>query len=300
MPDDRGSLVTGNRTAAAVVGLGAMGSRIARRLHDTGHELSVWNRDAAKCAPLVELGATEAASPAQAAMRADAVVTMVSDPTALREVTEGPDGAMAGMSAGKTLIQMSTVGTAEVIRLAETLTPGSLLDAPVLGSVAEAESGRLTIFVGGPEPVVERCRPLLSALGSVVYVGPVGAGSSAKLVANTALLGVLGVLGEALALGNQLGLSRNSAFEVLDTTPLAAQASRRRPSIERSEYPRRFALSLARKDGDLILAAARESGTDLRLTAAARAWFAEAEDAGLADRDYSAVLERIVGPWATA
>jgi 3-hydroxyisobutyrate dehydrogenase/2-hydroxy-3-oxopropionate reductase len=273
-----------------------MGSRIARRLLDTGHELFVWNRDAAKCAPLVELGATQAASPAQAAMRADAVVTMVSDPTALREVAEGQDGAAAGITAEKTLIQMSTVGTAEALRLAEMLAPGSLLDAPVLGSVTEVESGTLTILVGGPKPVIERCRPLLSALGSVVWVGPIGAGSSAKLVANTALLGVVGVLGEALALANQLGLSRDSAFEVLAATPLAAQASRRRPSIERSEYPPRFALSLARKDADLILDTARASGTDLRLTAAARAWFAEAEDAGLGDRDYSAVLERMVRP----
>ena len=107
---------------------------------------------------------------------------------------------------------------------------------------------------------------------------------------------MLGVLGEALALADGLGLSRDAAFDVLAATPLAAQASRRRPSIERDHYPPRFALSLARKDADLILDAAQASGTDLRLAAAARTWFAQAEDAGLGDRDYSAVLERIVRP----
>ena len=271
-----------------------MGVRIARRLLDAGNEVVVWNRDPAKAARLVEHGAVNATSPAEAATRADAILTMVSDPAALRDVTEGPKGAAGAVTSEKTLIQMSTVAPADVLRLAEALPPGSLLDAPVLGSVTEAESGTLTIFAGGPELVVERCGPLLSALGSVVHVGPLGAGSSAKLVANTTLLGILGVLGEALCLADALRLSRDSAFEVLAATPLAAQASRRRPSLERGEYPPRFGLSLARKDADLILDAAEASGADLRLTAAARTWFADAEEAGLGGHDYSAVLERII------
>jgi 3-hydroxyisobutyrate dehydrogenase/2-hydroxy-3-oxopropionate reductase len=274
--------------SVAVLGLGAMGSRIARRLLESGNDVIVWNRGPAKAAALVELGAVEAASPAEAASSAEAVVIMVSDSTALRHVTDA-----AAIAGGTTLIQMSTVGPADVLRLAEMRPPGSLLDAPVLGSIAEAESGTLTIFAGGPEPVVARWRPMLSALGSVLHVGPLGAGTSAKLVANTTLIGVLGVLGEALALADRLGLSRDAAFEVLAATPLAAQAARRRPAVESGEYPRRFALSLARKDADLILTAAEEAGADLRLTAAARTWFADAEES-LDDRDYSAVLERIL------
>jgi 3-hydroxyisobutyrate dehydrogenase/2-hydroxy-3-oxopropionate reductase len=153
----------------------------------------------------------------------------------------------------------------------------------------------LTIFAGGPEPLVERWRPLLSALGTVLHVGPLGAGSKAKLVANTTLLGTLGLLGEAIALAQHLGLPPETAFEVLAASPLAEQAARRRPSIESGDYPLRFALALAVKDADLILDAAEDSGADLRLTAAGRTWFADAEAAGRREQDYSAVLARILG-----
>jgi 3-hydroxyisobutyrate dehydrogenase-like beta-hydroxyacid dehydrogenase len=280
----------------AVVGLGAMGSRIARRLLDSGHELVVWNRDPARTAPLTAAGAVAAESPAEAARQAEAVITMVSNPDALRDVTEGPAGVGEGLTPPTTLIQMSTVGTEATERLAAALpADAGLLDAPVLGSVAEAETGTLKIYAAGEEPLVERWTPLLSTLGSVIHVGPVGAGSAAKLVANAVLVGVIGVLGEALAVAQGLNLPREVAFEVLETTALADQAKRRRPSIESGEYPPRFALSLARKDGDLILEAAASSGLDLRVTEAARTWLADAEAAGLGDEDYSAVLAQILG-----
>jgi 3-hydroxyisobutyrate dehydrogenase/2-hydroxy-3-oxopropionate reductase len=280
----------------AVVGLGAMGSRIARRLLDSGHELVVWNRDPARTTPLTAVGAVAAESPAEAARQAEAVVTMVSNPDALRDVTEGPAGVGEGLTPPTTLIQMSTVGTEATERLAAALpADAGLLDAPVLGSVAEAETGTLKIYAAGEEPLVERWTPLLSTLGSVIHVGPVGAGSAAKLVANAVLVGVIGVLGEALAVAQGLNLRREVAFEVLETTALADQAKRRRPSVESGEYPARFALSLARKDADLILEAAASSGLDLRVVEAARAWLVDAEAAGLGDEDYSAVLAQILG-----
>ncbi|MGH3037444.1 MAG: NAD(P)-dependent oxidoreductase, partial [Gaiellaceae bacterium] len=152
-------------SSVAVIGLGAMGSRIAGRLVGAGHDVVVWNRTPAKAEPLVALGARAAASPADAARRAEAVLTMVADPDALRAVTEGP-------------IEMSTVGPAAVAWLADALPTGTgLLDAPVLGSVTEAEAGSLSVFVGGPEPLVERWTPLLAALGTVCHVGPLGAGA---------------------------------------------------------------------------------------------------------------------------
>jgi 3-hydroxyisobutyrate dehydrogenase-like beta-hydroxyacid dehydrogenase len=280
----------------AVLGLGGMGARIARRFLAAGHDVVVWNRTSERMAPLAELGAVPAASPANAARRADVVVTMVSDPAALHAVSEGPDGVAAGLTGPTTLVEMSTVGPAAVSRLASVLPPGTgLLDAPVLGSLAEAESGSLKVFVGGPASLVERWTPLLSTLGSPVHVGPLGAGAAAKLVANSTLFGALGLLGEALALADGLGLPRNAAFAVLAATPLAAQAERRRAQIETGEYPTRFSLSLARKDVDLILDAAEAAKVDLRLVAAARTWLAEAEDAGWGDRDYAAVLARILG-----
>ena len=283
-------------TTVAIVGLGAMGGRIARRLLDAGYEVLIWNRTAGRTSDLTELGAKPVESPADAARRAGAVITMVSDPAALTAVMEGRAGLAAGAGSSVTVIEMSTVGPAAVLRLASVLPAGTgLLDAPVLGSLSEAESGSLRIFVGGPASLVEQWTPLLSALGSPVHVGPLGAGAAAKLVANSTLFGALGILGEALALAEGVGLSREAAFEVLAATPLAAQAERRRAAIETGEYPTRFSLSLALKDVDLILEAAATAGVDLRLVTAARTWLAEAEEAGWGDRDYAAVLARILG-----
>jgi 3-hydroxyisobutyrate dehydrogenase/2-hydroxy-3-oxopropionate reductase len=282
-------------TVVAFVGLGHMGSRMARRLLDAGHELVVWNRTPVKMEPLVAAGAKPAQSPAEAARQAEVVITMVADPAALQGVTDGPEGIATAIPPTSTFIEMSTVGPAAVARLAATLPEGTgSLDAPVLGSLGEAESGSLKIFVGGPDPLVERWMPLLSTLGSPLHVGPLGAGAAAKLVANTTLLGALGLLGETMALGQGLALPRDAAFEVLAQTPLAAQAERRRPAIESGEYPARFSLSLARKDADLILEAATGSGVELRLVAAARAWLADAESGGWGDRDYTAVLAWIL------
>jgi 3-hydroxyisobutyrate dehydrogenase-like beta-hydroxyacid dehydrogenase len=275
-------------SSVAVIGLGAMGSRIARRLLDAGNEVVVWNRTPAKTEPLIELGAVGAETPAEATRRAEAVITIVADPDALGSVTEGPNGVAAGASEATTVIQMSTVSPAATSRLESALEPtgAGLLDSPVLGSLAEVESGTLTIFAGGPDELVERWTPLLSVLGSVLLVGPVGAGTAAKLVANSTLL-VVGVLGEALVVAQNLGLERDVTFEVLAATPVAAQAERRRPAIESGEFPPRFPLRLALKDANLILEAA---GADLKMTAAAQEWLAEANEASWGDKDYSAVL----------
>jgi 3-hydroxyisobutyrate dehydrogenase/2-hydroxy-3-oxopropionate reductase len=280
----------------AVVGLGAMGSRIADRVLSAGHELVVWNRSREKATPLVERGATAAATPADAASRAEAVITMVADPDALRAVTEGRDGVLAGLSPGAAIIEMSTVGPAAIARLASLVPAESgLLDAPVLGSLPEVEAGTLSIFVGGAETLVERWTPLLSTLGTPVHVGPVGAGAAAKLVANSTLFGVLGVLGEALALADGVGLSREAAFSVLAKTQVAAQAERRRPWIESGEYPRRFSVSLARKDAELVVEAATAAGIELAQLDVARRRFADAERAGWGELDYSALLAWILG-----
>lgn len=272
-------------TRVAVIGLGAMGSRIARRLRDAGHELTVWNRTRARAEAL---GAPVAETPADAAGGADVVITMVADPEALRDVTEGPDGVAARARGGTTVIEMSTVGPDAVARL-RSLLRTDLLDAPVLGSVSEAEAGTLSIFVGGAEAVFEERRGVLETLGAPMYVGPSGAGAAAKLIANTTLIGTIGVLGEALALGEGLGLPRVRVFEVLAKTPLAEQAARRRGPFERGDYPPRFPLRLARKDADLV----GETGLDLRIVAAARSWLAEAETRDR-DLDYAAVLAWIV------
>ncbi len=283
-------------TTVAVLGLGAMGARFARRFLDAGQEVIVWNRTPEKAEDLVSRGAQPAKSPAEAARRAEAIVTVVSDPTALRAVTEGPEGLAVGAGASATVIEMSTVGPDAIRMLRSTLPPETgLLDAPVLGSLSEAESGTLHVFVGGPEELAEGWTPLLSALGEPIHVGPLGAGAATKLVANATLIGTMTLLGETVALADALGVPREVAFRVLAWTPLAAQAARRREPLTTGEFPRRFDLALARKDGELVSEAAAAAGVDARVLAAAASWFADAEAAGLGDEDYSTVLRRILG-----
>jgi len=288
--------VTDNGLTVAVVGLGAMGGAAARRLLATGHDVVAWNRSPERAEPLLATGAAAAESPADAARRAQVVLTFLAHPDALREVTGGPDGLAAGVGDDTTVIEMSTVGPAAIASLVDALPEGALvLDAPVLGSSSETEDGKLKLFAGGPDEIVRRWTPLLETFGSVLHVGPLGAGAAAKLVANSTLFSTVGMLGEALALADGLGLSRDAAFAVLSGTPAGAQSERRRPAIQAGEYPRRFSLRLGVKDATLVTDAARQAGVDLRLADAARSWLEDADTAGFSELDYSAVIAFILG-----
>ena len=280
-------------TEVAWIGLGAMGSRMAARIRDEGHELVVWNRTREKAE---ELCVPVAASPREAAARAEIVFTMLADPAALRAVTEDEDGIIAGLREGAVLVEMSTVGPQAIARLSERMpSHASLLDVPVLGSLPEAEAGELRLFAGGEDAPLERALPLLRVLGEPLHVGGPGSGAAAKLVANATLVGTIALLGETLALADGLGLPRETVFDVLSVTPLAAQAERRRPAIEAGEYPPRFTLSLAHKDAELVQEAAAAAGRELPALAAARDHLAAAERAGLGAEDYAAVLKQILG-----
>jgi 3-hydroxyisobutyrate dehydrogenase-like beta-hydroxyacid dehydrogenase len=277
-----------------VIGLGTMGGRIARRLLDRDRAVIVWNRTPERAADIEAAGATVADSPADVAARCPTVVVMVTDAAALAAVTEGPSGCLAGARDGSVVVDLSTVGVAAERRLAAAL-PAAVghVHAPVLGSAAEAASGGLTIFAGGEPAAVRQVYPLLALLGTVVEAGSVEDAAAAKLVANAGLLGVVALLGEVVALADRLGLARDRAFEVLASTPLGAQAERRRTALEAAHYPPRFALALAAKDAALIEDAA--AGADVRLLRAAATWYADANAAGLGGRDYTAVLAQITG-----
>ena len=283
------------RRRVAVVGLGTMGMGVAARLLERGHEVFVWNRTAQRTEALVERGARRVRTPAEAAAQAEAVIVFVADPQALEAVVEGEDG-FADTDAEATIIVMATVGPQAVARLAARLPRRMvLIDAPVMGSVAEAESGTLTIFVGGDAAAVAEWASLLGDLGRPLHVGGVGSGSAAKLVANLALLNTVAAFGESLALANALGLAREVAFAVLESTPLAPQVARRRTALEAGAFPPRFRLALARKDADLIVEAAHAPGVELRLAQATRSWLVEADLAGRGDEDYAAILAHIRG-----
>ncbi len=282
-------------TTVGILGLGNMGSRMAQQFLQAGNDVVVWNRSSEKMDPLVEHGAAGAKSPADAARRADVLITMLADPTALAAVVEGPDGVAAADAAPLTFIEMSTMGPDPIARLAKSLPAEvELLDAPVLGSLSEVEAGELTIFAGGDDASIERWTPLLSTLGRVVHVGGLGSGAAAKLVANSTLFAVLTAVGEAVALGDGLGLARDKVFQILSATPLAAQAERRKQSIEDAAYPKRFALSLAEKDIGLVVDAAASRGLDMKIASAAGEWFSEANRAGMGDLDYSTILAHIL------
>jgi 3-hydroxyisobutyrate dehydrogenase-like beta-hydroxyacid dehydrogenase len=280
----------------AFCGLGQMGTPMAARLLEAGHDVSVWNRTPEKTAPLERRGARGAGSPADAAAGVEAAITMVADPSALEAVVLGAGGLAEGLTSGSTLIDMSTVGPDAVHRIVDRLPDGvSMIDAPVLGTVPHAESGELTVFAGGEDQDVERWRPVLDALGTVVHVGPLGAGAAMKLVANSTLGALMTALGEALTLADALGLDQRTVLDVLAESPIGVTVNRKRESIESGSYPPTFKLSLARKDLALVNDAAGNAGLDLRVAPASGSWLAAAESAGLGSLDYGAVIAHIRG-----
>jgi 3-hydroxyisobutyrate dehydrogenase-like beta-hydroxyacid dehydrogenase len=217
---------------------------------------------------------------------------MLADPPALEQVLFADEGVSGALSPGQLLIDMSTVGPDTIssvrARLPEHVT---LVDAPVRGSVPEATSGRLAIFVGARAADFEHVQPLLTALGTPHHVGGPGAGAAAKLVANLVLGVAITALGEALALGDTLGLDRATVLDVLAETPIGAMVSAKRPNIESDSYPPSFKLRHALKD--LRLAGQTVEGTKLELSAAARNWLEQAVAEGAADLDVSAVVATI-------
>lgn len=280
----------------AFCGLGRMGVPMAARLLDAGHELRVWNRTPGKAGSLVAAGATEAGSPAEAAAGAGIVVTMLADPAAVEDVVLG-----AGLGAGTTLIEMSTVGPDAVRALAARLPQGvDVLDAPVLGSVPQATEGTLKIFVGGDAAVFERHRPVLEAMGTPRHLGPLGAGAAMKLVANSTLGALMTGLAEALALADGFGLDEAAVLDILSESPIGVTARGKRPLIESGVYTPNFTLALAAKDLRLVTEAAEAAGVELRVAAAARSWLERADEHGLGDLDYSAVIADVRGRAASA
>ena len=274
----------------AVLGLGAMGSAMAARLLNAGHDLTVWNRTPGRDGGLVSAGARRGETPDDAVRDAEVVVTMLTDPPALEAVLFGPDGAAAAIPETATLIDMSTVGPTAIASVVERLGPVAVLDAPVLGSVPSVESGKLVILAGGDRAVFDRHTELLSILGTPIYLGPSGSGAWLKLVNNAASTATLVALGELLALTDRAGLGIDSVLQGLEAGPLASLIERWRPRLKGEDQASYFRLALARKDLALVFDEAEREGVDLSVAETAAARCDEAIGSGLGDEDFGAIV----------
>jgi 3-hydroxyisobutyrate dehydrogenase-like beta-hydroxyacid dehydrogenase len=274
-----------------------MGSRIASRLLSAGYHVTVYNRTRSRAEDLVRRGATVADSPRALAGSADIVLSSVADDAALGQVMFGADGALEGAQTGSVFIDMSTVHPRASVRLSEAGAAKGVdvLDAPVSGSLPQAEQGQLVLFVGGQPTVYDRCHALFGVLGkTTIYMGPSGSGSMTKLCVN-ALLGLgMQSLAETLALGERAGLPRWRLLEALGETTVLSPGQRSKfDNIQRDEYPALFPQRLMFKDFSLILQRALELAVAMPATAAA-AQVAAAEHAretaAHVDDDLSAVV----------
>jgi 3-hydroxyisobutyrate dehydrogenase-like beta-hydroxyacid dehydrogenase len=278
----------------AFIGLGLMGRPMATRLLAAGHDLTVWNRTLEKTRPLTDLGATAVSTPAQAVAGVDAVITMVANAAALEQVVLGDDGLATALAAGQLLIDMSTVGPDAVLAVAARLPHGvAMVDAPVRGSVPQATTGQLAIYVGAFASDFRRVEPILAALGTVHHVGGPGSGAATKVVVNSTLGAAIAAFGEALALGDDFGLERSVVLDVLADTPIASTVQAKRANVEAGRYPANFKLSLALKDLNLVTQIAEAAGRRLEVAEASRDWLERAAEAGDGELDYSAVIPTI-------
>jgi len=280
----------------AFLGLGMMGTQMARRLIEAGNDVTVWNRTAQRATPLAAVGAEVAATPSAAANGAEFVITMLARPEAVEDVLFGAEGIATALEPGQVWIDMSTIGPDEFTSAAARLPDGVIaVDAPVRGSVPEASAGRLQIYVGASDQVFQRVRPLLSPLGQPRHVGPPGAGAATKLVVNLSLVASMVTLGEATVLADVLGLDRSTTLDVLADSPIGAIVRAKGANLQASEYPPSFKLELATKDMMLVDRSLQEAGVQLPATEAACQWMEAALADGRGDQDFSAVADTIAG-----
>jgi 3-hydroxyisobutyrate dehydrogenase-like beta-hydroxyacid dehydrogenase len=213
---------------------------------------------------------------------------------ALEQIVFGEDGLAAALAPGQLLIDMSTVGPDTVRSVAARLPDGvTIVDAPVRGSVPQATAGQLAVFVGADAPDFQRVAPILAPLGHVHRAGGPGAGAAAKVVVNTTLGAAIAAFGEALALGDVLGLDRSVVLDLLADSPIASTVAAKRANVESDHYPAAFKLSLALKDLSLAADIADQAGHHLDVTSAVRDWLQRAAGAGMEDLDFSAVITTI-------
>jgi 3-hydroxyisobutyrate dehydrogenase-like beta-hydroxyacid dehydrogenase len=275
------------------IGLGHMGSRIAKRLIRAGYPLMVYDRDGAKAKEFESQGAQFAASPADLAAGADVIFSCLSNGTAIQSVYYGRDGALRNAKPGSYIVEMSTVAPETSLHLFQAGNERGIpvLDVAISGSTPAAESGSLTLFGGGDRKAFDFVAPVFPAIAHQwFYMGPSRSGVAMKLVVNT-LLGVgMQAIAEALALGGRMGLPRQLLFDTLGKTAVVAPAHLGKlETAKRNDYATQFPLRLMQKDFHLILSKSAELGVPMPATLAA-AETTMAEAAFGHEEDYSAVV----------
>ena len=285
--------------SVAVLGTGRMGSAMAERLAGHGVGVLVYNRSRERAVALAErIGAGLATTPADAAARADVVITMVADDAAVHALFAGPDGVAAGIRAGSVAVDMSTVlpDTIRAIAPAVRARGAGILDAPVSGSVASALAGELTIMAGGEAADLERARPVFERLARrTFHVGPLGTGAVMKLAVNTLIFGLNGAVAEGLVLAERNGIDRALAYDVLAASAAGAPmvGYKRAAFVDPDGTPVAFSLALADKDLRLIRQLADASGTAMPQAATNLETIRAAERSVGENADFSTVASHL-------
>jgi 3-hydroxyisobutyrate dehydrogenase len=283
------------KPSVAILGLGIMGSGMASRLLSSNFPLTVYNRSREKCLSLGAAGATIAATPGEAASRAQIVLSMVADDDASRDVWLGESGALGAAPPGSVLIESSTVSVAWVETLAMRAAERgcAFLDAPVTGTKPHAASGELLFLVGGRPEALEAARPVFLSLGrDIIHLGPVGSGARMKLI-NNFLCGVQAAsFAEALSFVDAGGLDRGQAMSILTGgAPGSGILKRMAERVAANDFTPIFALRWMAKDLAYAVRGASGRGVSLPLATAALAVFEQAIAQGHGNEDFSAIIK---------
>jgi 3-hydroxyisobutyrate dehydrogenase len=279
-----------------VAGLGAMGGAIAARLMEVGHQVTVWNRTAAKCKPLAEAGAKVADSPAAVAAASEAVITILTDGAAIEAVYHGPSGLLSGDVTGKLFIEMSTVPPSVETALAPQVRAkgGTFVECPVGGSTAPARQGKLLGLMGAEPADAARAKPILDQLcRKVEHCGAVGAGASMKLAINLPLMVGWQAYAEAFTLARDVGWEPKRLLDLFVESNGANNGFKMRADVivammeNRDPGPTTFSIANAVKDLKTMIATGAAKGADMPAAKAALAALEESNDKGLGPRDAS-------------
>lgn len=282
----------------AFIGLGVMGYPMAGHLVAAGNEVTVFNRTAAVARRWAEqFGGQRADTPAAAAARADAVMLCVGADADVEAVLCGSGGVLEGLREGAVVIDHTTISARVTRTLAERVAAhgGTLLDAPVSGGQTGAENGQLTIMVGGEASAFERALPAMSAYGaSIRRMGDVGAGQLTKMVNQICIAGLLQGLSEGVHFAESAGLDPAAVVEVISKGAAGSwQMENRWPTMARGEFNFGFAVEWMRKDLGIALAAAREHGASLPVTALVDQFYADVIAMGGRRWDTSSLVQRL-------